>query len=443
MSSTSLQEVKISVSELEVGMYVSRLDKDWLESSFMFQGFLIENQKQIIQLQKECNDVYIDVVKSDETQITKIRTAAKASTKNKQTNQKSGFFDKLFSGSKKTIKEKKPDVKRHTTNKLEDIIEHKISTKSIKPPKVMASFDQEIDEAKETHTKTSQTMKEAIKNVKEGKDLDINASKDSIHDCMESILRSPDAMMLMTNLKTRDKTAWQQSMNAAVLTILFGRYLNLSDHQLETLGLCGMLFDIGKMKISKEDIEKAEDKTELIQSHTRLGYEILSKCPGELGKTVAEVAYNHHELLDGSGYPRGLSGKQISPYTRMISIIDTYNTLTIDKPGKKGRTHYDAMTMLLSKAGRYFDETLVNSFNQCIGTYPVGTIVEMNTGEIAMVVEANPEQKLRPKIMLLTNSVKEKCSKKVINLAEKATTKDGKPYSIRGIVLAETYGITL
>jgi len=246
----------------------------------------------------------------------------------------------------------------------------------------------------------------------------------------------------MTNLKTKHKNTWQQCMNAAVLTITFGRYLNLSDKELVTLGLCGMLFDIGKMRISKEDLEHAVNKQDLIQSHTTLGYEVLSHCPGALGKTVAEVARDHHEQLDGSGYPQGLKGKEISAYTRMISIVDTYNMLTSDKPNKKGMTHYDAMTIILERVGTHFDETLVNSFNQCIGTYPVGSIVEMNTGAIAMVVEANPEQKLRPKVVLLTTPDKEKCSKKVVNLADDVSSTEDL-YSIRSIVRADTYGIVL
>jgi len=323
----TLHEVKIPVSDLEKGMYVSRLDKDWSDSPFAFQGFLINNQKLIKQLQKECTDVYIDAVKGDVPQKTQ-EIAAPSTNKS----EKKGFFDKLW-GKKEGATA--INFEREHTHQLADIIEHKISAKTITPPKALLTFDKEMGAAKQTHAKTSIAVKSTMTLVKEGKDVDIGIAKDSVHECMESVLRSPDAMMLMTNLKTKHKNTWQQCMNAAVLTITFGRYLNLSDKELVTLGLCGMLFDIGKMRISKEDLEHAVNKQDLIQSHTTLGYEVLSHCPGALGKTVAEVARDHHEQLDGSGYPQGLKGKEISAYTRMISIVDTYNMLTSDKPNKK------------------------------------------------------------------------------------------------------------
>jgi HD-GYP domain-containing protein (c-di-GMP phosphodiesterase class II) len=164
---------------------------------------------------------------------------------------------------------------------------------------------------------------------------------------------------------------------------------------------------------------------------------------GQLAEVAAQVAYCHHERLDGSGFPRGLQGAQISAYTRMISIINVYDNLTATKPGKKPLTHYDAMTVLLENAGTQFDATLVDSFNRCIGTYPVGCVVEMSSGEIAMVVEENEVQRLRPKVMLLTNPDKEKIPKKVVNLAALEFKGDADAYFIKAIVDAEHYGIKL
>jgi HD-GYP domain-containing protein (c-di-GMP phosphodiesterase class II) len=259
---------------------------------------------------------------------------------------------------------------------------------------------------------------------------------------MSSVLRSPDAMQLVMRLKNKHLTSWQQSMNDSVLAISFGRYLNLNDNELVTLGLCGLLHDIGNLRISKEEFAQAEDKKELIKTHPRLGYEILLNCPGELSKTVAEVAYSHHEKIDGTGFPRGLKGNQISPYSRMITIVDVYNSLTNIRAEQK-LTHYNAITQMLARANTQFDETLLHCFHQCIGAYPVGCVVEMNTGEIAMVVETNEGLKLRPKIMLLTDSDKEKCDKKVINLAENDLDGDDDAYVIKKIVRPEKYGITL
>lgn len=427
---STIHEVKVSVADLEIGMYVCRLDKNWIESSFLFQGFLIENEELINQLQQECEYVYVDTDKYDK---------ALNQTANRS---KVGFsFKSLFVASPSP---KAREQKRENTHRLSEITERTVDFKTIVPPKKLAAFDQELDFAKQTHVKINGLMNEFATQVKEGGTIDILIARQTIYDCMTSVLRSPDAMQLVMRLKSKHHSSWQHGMNDAVLAISFGRYLNLQSSELITLGLCGLLHDIGNLRISKQALQDSENKKQLLRSHTLLGRDILLNCPGELGKTVAEVAYSHHERLDGSGFPRGLLGKQISPYTRMISIVDVYNSLTNDaKPEKESLTHYDAISLMLKKSDSQFDETLLNAFHQCIGAYPVGCLVEMNSGEIAMVVEVHEELKLKPKVMLLTSANKNPCVKKVINLVENNITSDGNIYFIKGIVRPEKYGIKL
>lgn len=428
--SSTVREVKVSVADLKIGMYVCRLDKDWIESPFLFQGFLIDNEKIISQLQKECHFVYVDDNKYDE---------ALAKVANQE---KSAFSFKSLFGTK--LPSEPAELKRENTHCLREITEQKLAAETIIPPKKLLAYDEEIGFAKQTHTKITDLMNEFASQVKEGGTIDILIAKQAIYDCMTSVLRSPDAMQLVMRLKSKHQSSWQRSMNDSVLAISFGRYLNLDNDELVTLGLCGLLHDIGNLRISKQALQEAENKKQLIRSHTILGRDILRNCPGELGRAVAEVAYCHHEHLDGSGFPQGLVGEQISPYTRMISIVDVYNALTTDgNPEKETMTHYEAISKMLKKVDSYFDETLLNAFNQCIGTYPVGCVVEMNSGEIGMVVEVNEELKLKPKIMLLTSADKQPCSKKVINLAKNQTTSEGTLYIIKGIVHPERYGLKL
>jgi HD-GYP domain-containing protein (c-di-GMP phosphodiesterase class II) len=423
-------EIKTPVANLRIGMYVCRLDKEWTDSPFLFQGFLIENETLIQQLKKECNFVYVDANKEDFS-ISKTQVGG---------NKKPGFSLKGLFTKKDSFKLN--NLKRSQTFLLNDVIERKIVVENIVPPKKLAAFDQELGTARQSHAKVNTLMNDFSAQVKKGGTVDILVAEKAIYDCMTSVLRSPDAMQLVARLKRKHQSSWQQSMNDSLLAITFGRYLNLHDDELVTLGLCGLLHDIGNLQLSKEELDRAEDKKEVVKTHTRLGYEILSNCPGELSRTVADVAYSHHERLDGSGFPRGLKGKEISAYTRMITIVDVYNSLTNEKAEQR-LTHYDAITQMLARANTQFDETLLHSFNQSIGTYPVGCVVEMNTGEIAMVVESNEGLKLRPKIMLLTNAFKEKCDKKVVNLAEHDLTKDKNAYVIKSIVSPEKYGIKL
>lgn len=427
--SSSIREVKVPVSGLKLGMYVCRLDKEWIDSPFLFQGFLLDNEEIIAQLRHECTYVYVDANKEDFS-LSKDKAPAK----------KLGFTIKsLFI---KKDNSNIGNVKRENTHSLSEIVERRVSIEEIRPPKKLVAYDEEVRPAKQSHAKVSTLMQDFSTQVKEGGNIDLFVAREAIFECMSSVLRSPDAMQLVMRLKNKHLTSWQHSMNDSVLAISFGRYLNLNDDELVTLGLCGLLHDIGNLRISKEELAQAEDKKELIRTHPRLGYDILLNCPGELSKTVAEVAYSHHERMDGSGFPRGLKGNQISPYTRMITIVEVYNSLTNVRAEQK-LTHYNAITQMLARANTQFDETLLHCFHQCIGAYPVGCVVEMNTGEIAMVVETNEGLKLRPKIMLLTDADKEKCDKKVVNLAENDLDGDDDAYVIKKIVRPEKYGITL
>jgi putative nucleotidyltransferase with HDIG domain len=427
-------EVKIPVARLKQGMFVYRLDKEWVESSFVFQGFLVNSDELIKQLKQECSYVYIDENRGLAAEKALADIATKEAVKPKKS-----FLDKL-------LRRKNTTYLRKNTHKLRDIVERNVATEDIRSPAKLVSFDEEKEAAELAHTNASKLIKDFTAHVKRGGPVDIIVAKHAVYDCISSILRSPDAMLLLTRLKSKDYSIWQHSMNVSVLAISLGRYLNLHDDELMLLGLCGMFHDIGKLRISNQLLAEANSKKEIktiLDSHTILGREILLNCMGQLAEVAAQVAYCHHEYLDGSGFPRGLQGAQISAYTRMITIINVYDNLTSNKAGKKALSHYDAMTVLLEKSGRHFDATLVDSFNRCIGTYPVGCVVEMSSGEIAMVVEENQIQRLRPKVMLLTNPDKEKISKKVVNLADIEFISNADSYFIKAIVDADAYGIKL
>ena len=424
---SGFNEVRISVDDLKIGMYVNRLDKSWGESSFLFQGFLVESEKTIKELQKECRYVYID---SKQGELPTEKVSAHKSFFN---------FESLWGKKDKDAIR----IKRSHTNTLSDIIRHKVPINIIMPPKKLATFDQEMGNAKLAQIKVRNMLKDLQESIRHTGSLDIIAAKHAMADCMDSLLRCPDALLLLNRLKTRRYSTWQHGVNVSILAMSLGRYLNLEDEEIVVLGLCGLFHDIGELVISKKKLEEAGDKKELLKTHTVLGRNILLKSMGQMAEVAADVAYCHHEYLDGSGFPRGLRAGQISLYAQIIGLIDLYDSLITDSTEKPGMTHYEAMSFLLKQANHSFDETLVYCFNKCIGTYPVGSVVEMNTGELAIVVEENENHRLRPKIMLLTTADKQKCNKKVVNLLEMKTLADGKGYTIKAIVRADAYGLKL
>jgi HD-GYP domain-containing protein (c-di-GMP phosphodiesterase class II) len=452
---TQSQEVKVRVFDLEIGMYVCRLDKDWTETSYPLQGFLIENDSQIQKLSDECEYVYVDIARKKSTPNPVATSGDDSLSIARKSQKKPEKVDKVtrLSSTQEQGSEKKPlfslkglfallaweeqNTDRKKTNQLNDIVSHKISTTKIQPPKKLASVTQEIGAAKRVHNQANMLLRKFMSAVKEGETINMIIAEQAVHNCILSALRSPDALLLVSHLYKKHLTIWEHSMRVSVLAINLGRYLNLSDDELTILGLCGMLHDIGALLISKEMLAESENKIELMQSHTILGRDILLSSTGGFSKIVAEVAYSHHEYLNGTGYPRGLKYNQISSYARIITIVDLYISLITDNLNGKILTHYEAVLILLENTNTRLDEVLVHSFIQCLGTYPVGCFVEMNTGEVGIVVEENQQQKLKPKIVLVTTHDKNPCPDRLIELANLK----GKDilYEIRTIIHPDKY----
>jgi HD-GYP domain-containing protein (c-di-GMP phosphodiesterase class II) len=266
------QEVKIRVFDLEVGMYVCRLDKDWTETSYPLQGFLIESDNQIQKLIDECEYVYIDAARKRSenspratsgnaspshanSQAAQAPVASKkhpslhhiAHPKSKEA-KKTPLFSlhgllKLLAG--------EPGQNRKQTNHLDDIVLHKLEASEIEPPRKLVPVTKEFDFARRVHAQANILLKKFMSEVREGEPLNMFVAEQSIHNCILSALRSPDALLLVAHLYKKHLTIWQHSMRVSVLAISLGRFLNLSDKELTILGLCGMLHDIGSLLISK------------------------------------------------------------------------------------------------------------------------------------------------------------------------------------------------
>jgi HD-GYP domain-containing protein (c-di-GMP phosphodiesterase class II) len=397
----SLSKVCISVKELTLGMYVTELDRPWLETPFLFQGFEIKTEAELKMLRNECDFVYIDVTKG--------------------------------TANKKPV----------NTGKKIDIPKHQIH---IPPPKTLKIFEKEIFRAEKVYGSAQLVVSGMMKNITQGREVDSKLAKEAVADCINSILNSPDAMLWLTQVKNKDEYTAQHSLNVCVLSILLGRYLNYSKKQLHTIGICGLMHDMGKMLVPSDILNKPakleQNELVIMQSHTVLGYELLKSSRG-IDISAAETAYFHHERMNGTGYPRQIGEENIPYLTRIISIADVYDAITSDKVYQKGETHLKATHILSQHMGSHFDPLLVEKFIECIGLYPPGCIVEMTNGTIAIVLEANETSKLRPKIVTILDENKNPVQETVLDLSRNATDKRGKPYAIKGTVKAEDWNIDL
>lgn len=396
----SLERVYTPVNMLELGMYITELDRPWLETPFKFQGFELKTEKELRSVREICDYVYIDRTKQE---------ARNALSKQKQVNTNSV----LAYGA---------------------------------PPAKLSAFEKEVVQTEKVYKNTRILVADFMEKIAMGGEIDTKLAKEAVADCVNSVMRCPDAMLWITQLKNKDEYTAQHSMNVCVLAIVLGRHINLSEKDLNIIGLCGMMHDMGKMLIPLELLNKPGklelEEMEVVKTHTTLGSELL-KSSNNMHPSAIEVAYNHHERLDGKGYCRQISKSAISQFTRMVSIVDMYDAMTSDRVYQTGRTHLETTNTMISVGDSQLDMALVVKFIESIGVYPPGCLVELTNGIVAVVIEVNEKTKLRPKIITFLDEDKNHAQQQYIDLSNMIKDKRGNIHTIKGMVRAEDYNIDL
>jgi HD-GYP domain-containing protein (c-di-GMP phosphodiesterase class II) len=361
-------KIKKGVNELSLGMYVSDLDRPWIESSFLFQGFEIHTEAEIQKLINECKFVYIDTEKSSEHD-----KSSKGYVSSASNNQALEFVDTVIMN----------------VNDMYD-----------------ESFEQDLEKAKLLHNSTQEYIEEAFTVLRNGGEINLNTAKQAVSELVEQVMQNPDALVWLCQLKEKDTYTAIHSVNVCILSLTFGRELKLTEAELNTLGLGGLLFDIGKSRITDEILKKTDSLSEneylLMKAHSYLGFAMLAENKN-IPEEVLDIVLNHHERLNGLGYPNSRKGNEISRFTRIVSIVDAFDAMTSDRCYHDAFQPQHALNELYNMAPDELDQDLIEAFIKCIGIYPVGSIVELNTGHTGVVVKLNEEHKLRPVVGLVLN----------------------------------------
>ncbi len=253
-------------------------------------------------------------------------------------------------------------------------------------------------------------------------------------------------MMFLTRMRTTDEETSQHAFDVCIYSIVLGRLFELDTLQLENLGTCGLLHDMGKVVIPEHILHKVGNLTNeeiaLIQSHTKEGRDILMSARN-LFSGIVDVAYGHHENLDGTGYPRGLREEQINLNTKIVAVVDKYDAIISPRAYRPAGDHLSAVSTLnLLARDNKIDSELTTSLVAFLGIYPPGCIVELSTGEIAIVLDSNPKQRLRPQILVVRDAQK-KPTQVFIDMAEKMVDDKGAPYRIATVRRSADFGIDL
>jgi putative nucleotidyltransferase with HDIG domain len=260
------------------------------------------------------------------------------------------------------------------------------------------SFEEEIGKAKKLHQKGKGIQKRMLDSVGKGLPIDIAIPKEFTDGIVSSIDRNPNALLCMTKIREKDSYLLEHSLNVAILLATFATHVGLSEEEAQELSLSGFLHDIGKINIPDSILHKPGRLTDqemvVMQDHVYYGIRTLEEM--EIPERIIRTIGEHHERLDGYGYPEGKRGDEISVFGRMIAIVDTYDAITADRCYKDGMPSKKALQILLQDSPEKYDQGLVQKFIKCIGIYPVGSLVKLSSEKIAMVVKQHETHPIKP-----------------------------------------------
>lgn len=400
---------KVMVKELKVGMYVSGLDRSWLGTPFPLQGFLIDSESVKDTLKDLCEFVYVDFAKSD-------------------------------------IAEPAP-ARPRATPRTRRTLEQLFPNKTLLNYTDARDFGDEYPHAQTAIATLTQSVTGMFDAIRRGGSIDAVRVKSAVEPMIDSITRNPDACIWLARMKQADTYTYQHSIGCSIWAVALGRQLGLPKADLRSLAIGGLLFDVGKLQVDSTLIESDrvldDDEYALVQEHVNLGLSAV-KASGVINQDVLDMIEMHHERHDGSGYPHSLAGDQIPIFARIAAIVDCYDAITSHRNYAEALPPSIAIKMMYEWRDIDFQAELVEEFIQAIGIYPAGTLVELSSGQVGVVLSEYRTRRLRPKIMVLLDADKNPLTELLtINLLEVTETDTGQPLNIVNSLEPDAYGIDM
>lgn len=269
------------------------------------------------------------------------------------------------------------------------------------------------------------SLEHSAEAVRIGKDFDGFKIKKAVNNIIEDIFSQKDIFLSLADMRSYDNQVFAHSVSVCVLATILGKAAGLEKENLEALAIGALFHDIGTIKLPKELLCKREPFTpkelELYKTHTEEGFEIL-RVKRELSLLSAHIAFQHHEWMNGTGYPRELAGDRIHNLAQIVGLADFYDNLVNDSPGSSRILPYEAIEVVMGAANNFFPHDLVVTFLKHIAAYPTGCTVKLNTGEIGIIVDQNKSLPMRPIVrVLLGNEELSSVKAKEYNLVEERT----------------------
>jgi HD-GYP domain-containing protein (c-di-GMP phosphodiesterase class II) len=361
---------KVSVQQLKPGMFIHDMNCGWMEHPFLTGSLNVRNDKEIEKIADSgIREVYIDTSKGLDV--------ADAPTET--------------------------EVKDSIAHEMEIIAE------KVKPAGSVSLHD-EMARSHKVHGEANKIIHSLMQDVRLGKQIELEQVNPIVGRMSESILRNQDALLSLCRIKQKDNYTFLHSVSIGALMMSFARAVNLSPEEMRQVGIGGMLHDIGKTKVPDKILNKPGKLTEeeflIMKSHVVYSRDILSDTPG-IAQASLDVAAQHHERYDGSGYPLKLKGSEMSIYGQMASIVDVYDAITSDRCYHKGMEPTAALRKMFEWSKFHFNPELVHTFVRSIGIYPVGTLVMLESGRIGIVIEQREVSLAQPLVRAIFNAKKD------------------------------------
>ena len=378
--------IRVQVEDLIVGMFVANLDRPWLETPYAMQGFYLRTEEAIKRIAEVCEYVFVDPRRYDTSLVDLQRKKVRRHRQPRKTK------DRPINALPRT---------KYPHNESTDLHSELVPAR--------AALDAAIA-----------TFDVCLEQVVSGKHLDAQAIETSVKPIVASVVRNKEAAGALVRLRNFDQYEYSHGISCAVWAAVLGKELGYPPEDIETLAIGCSLIDIGKTRLPKELLKKpsvSEEELALLRGHVELGLQVI-QVAGMSDVAVDNIIRTHHERFDGSGYPNELINVDIPIFGRIAGVVDSYDAMISPRTYQPARPSYEALLELERNGDKLFQIELIEYFIRAIGIFPVGSVVELNSGEIGIVIEQSSDRRLRPKVMLILDENRFPSDDlKIINLA--------------------------
>ncbi len=360
----------IKPSQLCIGLYI-QLDLSWIQHSFISSNFKIKNEKQLADLKKlKLSGIRYDPSRSDVEPLSLTQKVAAD-----------------------------PNAEAKISTQLEA---RKQKAKQARIKK-MAARTQSLNRCEKAYTETASTLRNVMRNIMSQPKAAIEEAEVMVSGMVGSLMQDQEATMHLVNMKGKNENTYFHAINVTILALMLGKQLGLNKQQMEDLGTGALFHDLGYSEIPDKILLKTEplNRAELNFLHMHPEYGARqAKQIGSIPPEAIKIIEQHHEMIDGSGYPKGLREHQISDLSQIVAIVNAYDNLCNQKDASKSCSPYEAISILFAREKHRFNKEKITLFISNMGVYPPGTVVKLSDESIAVVMSINPKALLTPKVML-------------------------------------------